>query len=95
MLLRYVATSSSLNSIGKVPQEFFKASQGGIESTLLKIISSTAPYPPAGRPLRNLSARCFVTIYTRGETKTLFDTIQSLVRTVSDFKAHDSDSRRT
>ncbi|KAF4622079.1 hypothetical protein D9613_008980 [Agrocybe pediades] len=41
--------------------------------------------PSPGRAIRNLVGRCFVRLYTRAETRTLFDTMQALLRMVGDF----------
>ena len=54
-------------------QETIKLSQQQLEKTLLKYLSSTSPKPT--RPIRQLIARCFVIIYTLGDTRTLFDTL--------------------
>ena len=45
----------------------------------MKIISASQGYPPPGRALRNLVGRSLVVLYTRGETRTLFDTLLCLV----------------
>ncbi|EKM52639.1 uncharacterized protein PHACADRAFT_186750 [Phanerochaete carnosa HHB-10118-sp] len=47
---------------------------------LLKIISAPEPYPAPGRPVRSLVAQCLTRVYTYGETKTLFDTVQTLLK---------------
>ncbi|KAI0080179.1 ARM repeat-containing protein [Panus rudis PR-1116 ss-1] len=57
-----------------------KAEQEALEAILLKIIAGSSPYPPPGRPIRNLVAQCFLPLYIRGNTKTLFDTIQTLLK---------------
>lgn len=64
------------------------------EALLLKAIIAPEPFPSPGRPIRNTASRCLVTIYSRGETRGLFDTIQSLLRVVSDLKAHDADFKK-
>ncbi|PPQ99633.1 hypothetical protein CVT24_005211, partial [Panaeolus cyanescens] len=66
-----------------------KPLQGTLEKTLVKIISGGEPYPAPGRAIRQLVGRCLVTLYTRGETRSLFDTLQALMRIVGDMKALD------
>ncbi|TFK25105.1 clathrin-coated vesicle protein [Coprinopsis marcescibilis] len=64
-----------------------KPQQAELESTLLKVISGSEGYPLPGRALRRVVGRCFVTLYTRGETRTMFDTLQVLMRLVADVKS--------
>ena len=71
-----------------------KTSQTIYEAKLLKVVTSVAPYPPPGRPFRNLAARCLVLLYSRGETRTLFDTLRVLMKVVSDFKSNDPDIKK-
>ncbi|KAI5983848.1 armadillo-type protein [Pisolithus albus] len=71
--------------------DLVKTSQASMEETLLKIIYGSNGYPLPGRGIRNLSARCFVLQYTRGETKTLFDTFRALLKIAGDPKASDKD----
>ncbi|KAJ7235383.1 hypothetical protein C8J57DRAFT_143030 [Mycena rebaudengoi] len=68
--------SATEKSIADVPVEQLKAKQADLEVSLVKIIIAQDPYPVPGRALRNCVARCFITLYTRGETRTLFDTFQ-------------------
>lgn len=64
------------------------------EALLLKAVTAPEPYPSPGRPIRNIASRCLVTIYSRGETRGLFDTIRTLLGVVSDLKAHDADFKK-
>ena len=57
----------------------------------MKIISASQGYPPPGRALRNLVGRSLVVLYTRGETRTLFDTLQALLCLVGDVGNLDKD----
>lgn len=66
-----------------------KAKQSSLEDSLINVISSPTPTP--GRALRNLVGRCLVALYTRGETRTLFDTMQAFLKIVSDLKAVDKE----
>lgn len=70
----------------------FKTSQAIYESKILKLVSSVPPFPQAGRPFRILAAKCLVLLYIRGETRTLFDTMQTLVKIIADQK--ESDNKR-
>ena len=57
----------------------------------MKIISASQGYPPPGCALQNLVGRSLVVLYTRGETRTLFDTLQALLRLVGDVGNLDKD----
>ncbi|KAG8856911.1 hypothetical protein FRB96_006174 [Tulasnella sp. 330] len=72
-----------------LPIDDIKSGQSNFEATLVKLVTGAAPFPNPGRPLRNLAARCFVTLYNRAETKARFETVQSLLRAASDFKTSD------
>jgi len=67
-----------------------KSHQPSFEATLIKVVTGAAPFPSPGRPLRNVVARCFLLLYTRGETKNRFDTMQTLLRSASDTKSGDA-----
>ncbi|KAF9444651.1 clathrin-coated vesicle protein [Macrolepiota fuliginosa MF-IS2] len=64
-----------------------KTKQADIEKALIKIIASPEPYPTPGRAIRNFVGKCFLELYTRGETRTMFDTLQAFMKIVGDFKA--------
>ncbi|KAF7309872.1 Clathrin-coated vesicle protein [Mycena indigotica] len=86
--------SATEKAIKSTPLEYLKTKQADVESALVKVILSHEPYPVPGRALRNCAARCFVLLYTRGETRTLFDTLQALIKVVIDFKTPDRDSHK-
>lgn len=69
----------------------FKTSHTIYETKLLKVIAGQSPYPVPGRPFRQLAARCLVHLYTRGESRTLYDTLQTLLRSVSEVKSTNSE----
>ncbi|GBE87132.1 clathrin-coated vesicle protein [Sparassis crispa] len=71
-----------------------KSSQGDLEATLVKIVTAPEPYPLPGRPVRNLIAKCLISLYTRAETKTLFDTVQAFLKIVGDSKTPHKDASR-
>lgn len=50
--------------------------QPNLERQLLKLISMPAPKPR--HPIRRLIARCFLSLYVRGNSSTLFETVQIL-----------------
>ncbi|TFK48336.1 clathrin-coated vesicle protein [Heliocybe sulcata] len=81
-------------SLASMPADELKSHQGEFEATLIKVISGSAPYPPPGRPLRNLVARCLISLYSLTEARTLFDTLQKFMAIVSDMKAVDRDTSR-
>lgn len=60
----------------KTDKETVKTIQTNLEKQLLKFMSFTSPKP--SRPIRQLIARCFVIIYIKGDSRTLFDTITTL-----------------
>ncbi|CAG8538967.1 8065_t:CDS:10 [Diversispora eburnea] len=65
----------------KTDKETLKTCQASLEKQLLKFISLASPKPH--RPIRQLIARCFVIIYIKGDSRTLFDTITALQSIVS------------
>lgn len=92
-VVRY-GVGSSFSPCDRAIQEHLKSKQADLESTLVKIISAPGPYPAPGRALRNLVGRCLIALYTRGETRTLFDTLQAFLKIVSDLKAPDKDAQK-
>jgi hypothetical protein len=68
-------------------QEDIKASQKDLEAGLINVIASRELYPVPGRALRNLVASCFLTLYTHGDSKNMFDTLIAFLKVASDFKA--------
>ncbi|KIY49942.1 ARM repeat-containing protein [Fistulina hepatica ATCC 64428] len=80
-----------------------KAARADLESTIVKLISANDTrtvgksdrktavgadaLPAPGRALRNVAARCLIILYTRGETRSLFDILQTFLRIASDYKA--------
>ncbi|KAG6836470.1 hypothetical protein H0H93_007750 [Arthromyces matolae] len=79
--------SSTERKISEATPQHLKEVQGKLESTFVKIITAPEPYPNPGRALRNVTGRSLVALYTRGETRTLFDTLQAFMRIVGDFKS--------
>ncbi|KAK0495924.1 clathrin-coated vesicle protein [Armillaria luteobubalina] len=86
--------ASMEKKIAEAPLSTLKAKQADIEVTLVKIITAPSPFPAPGRGIRNVVARCLVSLYTRSETRTLFDTIQAFLKIVGDSKTADKDTRR-
>ncbi|KAJ6577043.1 clathrin-coated vesicle protein [Mycena vulgaris] len=86
--------SSTEKSIADATVEHLKSKQPDLESALVKVVLAQDPYPIPGRALRNCVARCFVALYTRGETRTLFDTLQAFIKVIIDFKTPDRDSHK-
>lgn len=68
------------------PQDQLKSAQPLVEETLFKVVCGSDNYPLPGRGLRNLAARCFIIQYTRGDSRTLFDTLRVLLKTAGDVK---------
>ncbi|KAJ3277917.1 hypothetical protein HK104_002844, partial [Borealophlyctis nickersoniae] len=65
--------SSLERDLRKADKDTVKAAQANLEKTLLKYLTIGTPKPT--RPIRQLIARCFVVIYSTGDTRTLFDTL--------------------
>ncbi|PFH53326.1 hypothetical protein AMATHDRAFT_55203 [Amanita thiersii Skay4041] len=86
--------SSLEKNLANVSLDILKTKQGDIEQTLIKVVTALSPYPLPGRALRNLVGRCLVTLYTRGETRSLFDTLQVFMKIVSDYKNQDKELKR-
>ncbi|KAG8932860.1 hypothetical protein FRC02_000421 [Tulasnella sp. 418] len=78
------STEATINSL---PVDTLKSCQSTVESVMVKAITGVSPFPSPGRPIRNSVARCLINIYSRGETKTRFDVMQSFIKTASDPKA--------
>jgi hypothetical protein len=68
-------------------QDDIKTAQKDLEASLLDVISSREPYPVPGRALRNLVASCILILYTRGDSKNMFDTLLAFLKIASAFKA--------
>ncbi|CAK5267776.1 unnamed protein product [Mycena citricolor] len=86
--------SAAEKGISGASMDHLKAKQSDLESTLVKVVLAQDPYPMPGRVLRNSVARCLVALYTRGETRTLFDTLQAFMKVIIDFKTPDRDSHK-
>ncbi|KAG1384801.1 hypothetical protein G6F60_002658 [Rhizopus arrhizus] len=56
--------------------EILKKSQPILEKSLFRLISLATAKPR--RPIRFLIGRCYIILYTRGDTRSLFDTITAL-----------------
>ncbi|KAG8714844.1 hypothetical protein FRC11_006860 [Ceratobasidium sp. 423] len=73
--------------------EELKAAQSTTEATLLKCVNITSPFSMPGRPIRALVARCFLILYSRGETRTMYDTVQACLKVAGDAKLSERDGR--
>lgn len=76
----------SFISLMKSSQDLLKPAQAKLESVLLSMAKGTEPFPLPGRPMRHLVARCFIALYSRGETRSLFDTLLALIKVASETK---------
>lgn len=61
--------------------------QKDLEASFINVVTSREPYPVPGRAIRNLVASCLLVLYTRGDSKNMFDTLIALLKVVGDFKA--------
>ncbi len=68
-------------------QDDIKTAQKDLETGLISIVSSSGSYPVPGHALRNLVASCFIILYTRGDSKNMFDTLIAFLKVAGDFKA--------
>ena len=75
--------------------EQLKTVQTDLEANMIKIIAASEPFPLPGRPVRRLVASCLMAFYMRGETKSLFDTIQAFLKLLAETKPPAKDSSRT
>ncbi|KAG9318303.1 armadillo-type protein [Chiua virens] len=73
-------------SLREIAVDQLKSTQPSVEETLFKVVCGNDNYPLPGRGLRNLAARCFIIQYTRGDSRTLFDTLRTLLKTAGDVK---------
>ncbi|KAF8597460.1 hypothetical protein BDV93DRAFT_527407 [Ceratobasidium sp. AG-I] len=80
-------------SLAGLSTDTLKSVQPATEATLLKCITAPVPFPIPGRPIRALVARCFLAIYARGETRTLYDTVQACLKIAGDTKPTERDTR--
>ncbi|KAI7871589.1 armadillo-type protein [Spinellus fusiger] len=74
-----------------ISTDTLKKAQPLLEKTLLKLISLATAKPR--RPIRFLIRRCFVLLYTRGDTRSLFDTVTALHSLVGASKNIDKETR--
>ncbi|KAI8641511.1 armadillo-type protein [Parasitella parasitica] len=74
-----------------VDVELLKMAQPIIEKTLFRLISLVTAKPR--RPIRFLIGRCYVILYTRGDTRTLFDSVTALHSLISANKNIDKETR--
>lgn len=54
----------------------FQSNQNHLEQLLLKYLAASSPKP--NQATRRLIARCFIVIYSKGDQRTLFDTVVSI-----------------
>ena len=91
-LLNWLSTAE--RTLELLPDDALRRVQATTEATLVRLVtviaSPPAPAPRPGRPARQLIARCLVTLFRRGETRSLFDVVQSLVRVMGDLRADNS-----
>jgi hypothetical protein len=72
-------------------QDDVRSSQPSVEAALVKLLTQlptqSSPAPRPGRPARHIISRCFLVLFQRGETRTLFDVVQTLTKPMADPKA--------
>ncbi|PCH43056.1 ARM repeat-containing protein [Wolfiporia cocos MD-104 SS10] len=86
--------ASTEKAVKQASLEDLKVCQADLESSLIKVVSAPEPYHAPGRPVRTLIARCLIALYTCGETKTLFDTLQAFLKILNEPKAGYKDSSK-
>ncbi|KAI9012871.1 armadillo-type protein [Gaertneriomyces semiglobifer] len=74
-----------------VSSDVLKTSQTQLEKLLLRHLVSMLPKP--SRTIRRLVARCLILIYSKGDTRTLFDTLSALQGMVANKKVEDMSLR--
>lgn len=70
-----------------------KSSQASLESILVKAGTGVAPYPLPGRGVRAATARAIIALYTRGDTRTLFETVLAFLKVAAEPKPGERDAR--
>ncbi|KAJ3381907.1 hypothetical protein HDU92_005075 [Lobulomyces angularis] len=77
------------NFITLAEKEELMKQQQQITSTIINFINTTSPKP--NRPIRNLMSRCLCSLYTKlkDDTRTLFDTLQTLQKILALKKVDD------
>ncbi|KAG8697847.1 hypothetical protein FRC09_007607, partial [Ceratobasidium sp. 395] len=78
---------SAEKALEKLSVDSVKSAQASTEAILLKCVAATLPFPIPGRPIRALVARCFLVLYSRGETRTLYDTVQACLKIAGESKS--------
>ncbi|CCM02125.1 uncharacterized protein FIBRA_04202 [Fibroporia radiculosa] len=91
-LFQWLASTEKV--VKQVNLEDLKALQQELEATLVKVVSAPEPFQSPGRPIRNLVAQCLIALYTRGETKTMFDTLQAFLKIVGEPKSNYKESSK-
>jgi hypothetical protein len=76
-------------------QDELKTQQATFTEVIVKAVTSVEPFPPPGRPVRHVAARCLVAIFVRGETRPMYDTLQLLLKPIGDLKVADKDVQKT
>lgn len=76
-------------------QDVIKPQQANLEATLLGIALAKDNFGVPGRPIRNLVARCYVSLYSKAESRTLFDTVNTFLKFAGDAKVTDKDLVKT
>ncbi|CEG80418.1 hypothetical protein RMATCC62417_14760 [Rhizopus microsporus] len=71
--------------------ETLKKTQPVLEKSLLRLISLASARPR--RPIRFLIGRCYIILYTRGDTRTLFDTVTALHSLIAANKNIDKETK--
>lgn len=74
-----------------IEADLLKKIQPKLEKTLLSFVTMASPKPR--RPIRCLIGRCFILLYTRAESRTLFDTIVALHGTAGAGKNVDKEAK--
>ena len=64
------------------------------EATVQKITLAKDSHTASGRPIHNLLAKCYVSRYGKGDTRTMFDTINTFLKFAADAKINDKDSSK-
>lgn len=82
-----------LNLIASV-QDDLKEQQKPLVDALLKVVLAPEPYPSPGRPIRQLVAQSLEHVYNKGDTRTLYDTVQTLLKIPLDPKLATKDVHR-
>ncbi|KZW00275.1 clathrin-coated vesicle protein [Exidia glandulosa HHB12029] len=77
-----------------ITADALKPAQSALEATLVKVATAAEPFALPGRSVRRLVGRCLVAMYSKGDTRSLFDTMQVFLKVASEPKPQENKDAR-